>query len=160
MLHRSGLPCRCPKRPCGPRLEQPSNQDSENPDECRNGISIPVGPLIHRCADGEHGEPEQKHRRISGGEPHAALTESIGDRECHEQHRGHGGEQGQLHHRGLVPEGVQDPRVLRPRPPNEEQDQQPADEAFDGRVGSKQRSHLRDREHEDKVEEEFERGDS
>ncbi|MGB5186057.1 MAG: hypothetical protein WBO84_02885 [Acidimicrobiia bacterium] len=115
-------------------LDEASDQDSENADECRDGIPIAVGPLVPWCADGEHGEPEEEHGRVPGGKPHTALSESIGDGESHEQHCCHGGQQGELHHRGLVPEGVQDPCVLRPRPPDEEQDEQPTDQALEGWV--------------------------
>ena len=65
-------------------LEDATHEDGQDTDDRWDGVAIPVGPLVGRCADCEHSEPEKENRRVPDGEPHAALTQSIGVCECHE----------------------------------------------------------------------------
>jgi len=57
-------------------------------------------------------------------------------------------------------EGVREPGVTRPRPPDRREDQQPATEAAPGEVARHELGDLGDREHDDEVEEQLERRDA
>ena len=80
---------------------------------------------------------------------HSAATSSAG----------HRAEDRQPHDALLGVDDAGQPRVADPRPPQHAEDQQPAGHALPGRVVGHQRRALRQREHEDEVEEQLERGD-
>ena len=97
--------------------------------------------------------------RVCAREDEGVVAEDVRHRNGGDQHRAHRGEHRDPHRAFLRVDRVRQPRVRGPRPPEHSQHQQPLDDARPGRVLDDQARHLRDRKHEDEVEEELERRD-
>ena len=115
--------------------------------------------------DDVHAEVGEAHGGVAGGEHERAeettrlVLERLGDREGDDEERAH-----RDHHRQaqqpLVGLGlVAEPGVRRPAEPQQRHQHEPPTEPARGRVVGHQLGHLGDREDEDQVEEQLQRGD-
>ncbi len=108
---------------------------------------------------GVDGEVDHPHRQVGDAEDHRVLAERLRHRERGDQHRAHRAEQRDPGDSVVGVQGVGEPGVAGPRPPDHGQHQHPLAEALPRRVGGHQAGDLGEREYEDEVEEELEWGD-
>jgi len=92
---------------------------------------------------------------IGDAERHPVTAEGARRCEGHDEHRRDRGEHGQPGGAFLGIEGIRQPRVCGPGPPEHAEEQQAAEETTPRRAVREESRHLRDREHEDEIEEEL-----
>ena len=97
---------------------------------------------------------------VGAREEERVVAEDVRDRQRRDQHRRHGPEHHDPDEALFRIDRVRQPGVRGPRPPEHTQHDQSLGEPCPGRVGDHEAGHLRDREHEDQVEEELERRDA
>jgi hypothetical protein len=102
---------------------------------------------------------EKTDDQVRDSEQHGVRVERLGDGERNDKHCSHGREHACAHNSFLGLERVRQPGVTRPRPPERGQDEQSAAEPVPRWVIGHEPGDLRDREDEDEIEEELERGD-
>ena len=102
-----------------------------------------------------HDSDDQKR----DAEDDTVAAERLRYRERGDEHPRHRDQQRPEH--PVVPgvEAVRQPRIRRPRPPKHSQDQEPLTDSVPGRVVQEHERHLREREDEDEIEEQLDRGD-
>jgi hypothetical protein len=103
-----------------------------------------------------HGDDDDE----ASAEEHAVVAKHTRHRECREEHRDQRDEQCGADEALLGIDGVRQPGVGRPRPPERTQHEHAATDSHERRVVGKQRCYLREREHDDQVEEELSRRDA
>jgi len=103
-----------------------------------------------------HGDDDEE----CGSEEQAVIAEHTGHRERRKKHRNQGDEKCGADEALLGVDGVRQPGVGRPRPPERAEHEHAATDPRERRVVSEQGRHLREREHEDEVEEELSRRDA
>ena len=102
---------------------------------------------------------ERDDGQVAEAERDASVLEHRGDRERHEQESGHAAEEQQPVPEDVERDGVRQPDVAVVDPPDDREQQDDLRETRPGRIVRQQPSELREREDEDEVEEELERGD-
>jgi hypothetical protein len=102
---------------------------------------------------------QQPDEQIRGAEEHGVVSERAGDGEGSAEHRAHCAENRQPDAAFVDVRRARQPGVGNPRPPERGEDEQSAQDSTPRRVVREQARDLRDREDEDQVEEELERGD-
>ena len=100
------------------------------------------------------------YEEVGAAEEQGVGAEGIGHRERDDHHRRHHREHRDPGRALLGVDRVGEPRVGRPRPPHDPQHEQPAPQAAPCRIGRHHRRDLGEREDEDQVEEQLERGDA
>jgi hypothetical protein len=134
---------------CGQdRRGEPSDRSFEvrvGAGACDGRVAADVQRADHEVRDAEH---------------QAVAPERVRHRQRGDEHRRHRAQQDHPHEPLVGPRGVAEPRVARPREPQRGEDRQPLDEPRPRRVGRHEPAHLRDREHEDQIEEQLERRDA
>ena len=114
------------------------------------------------------GRCEQRWRRGRGGargrrgtrtRTRRVVSERAGHRQGDAEHRPHGGEHDQPDAALIDVQRAGQPGIAAPRPPDRRQHEHPPKHSAPRRVIGEQARDLRDREHEDQVEEQLERGD-
>ena len=105
--------------------------------------------------DGEQHEMEYSHDEIRDAEEHPITAEGAPRCEGHDQHRRDRGEHRQSDGTFLGVEGIRQPSIRRPQPPEHAEQQQSPQETAPRRVVREEARHLRDGEDEDEVEEQF-----
>ena len=117
-------------------------------------IAVPAaGEGVER--DVHRGDDEE-----GGAEEHAVVVEHARHHERRDEHRDQRDEQRGADDAVLGVDGVRQPGVGRPRPPERGQHEHAAADPGERRVVGEQRRDLREREHEDEVEEELPRRDA
>ncbi len=133
------------------RPEQRPRRKSEH--RAEEVASPPAGKgverQVHRTDDEE-----------GGAEEDAVVVEHTGHRQCRDEHRDQRHEQRGADEGLLGVDGVRQPGVGGPGPPERREHEHAATDSGERRVSSEQRRDLREREHEDEVEEELSRGDA
>jgi hypothetical protein len=99
------------------------------------------------------------NEQVGDAEEHSVVSEDARDGQGDEEHPAHRCEHQQADTALVHVQCAGQPGVGGPGPPERGQDEHPSQEAAPGRVVREQSRHLRDREDEDQVEEELERGD-
>ena len=102
---------------------------------------------------------QQADKEVRDAEEHGVVAERARDGEGGAEHRAHRAENRQPDATFVDVRRARQPGVGSPRPPERGEDEQPAQHSTPRRVVHEQARDLRDREHEDQVEEELERGD-
>jgi hypothetical protein len=97
---------------------------------------------------------------IGDAEGHRLSAERSRHGERHHEHRPDRGEDREPNGAFLGVEGVRQPRVRAPGPPQRAEEQQAPHEATPRRIAEEEARHLRDGEDEDEIEEEFQRRDA
>jgi hypothetical protein len=108
------------------------------------------------------GDPEQRrvqhpHGEVRAAPEHAVVLERPRRGERDDQERAHRQEHDHARPAQLGVDGGRQPRVAAPPPPQDREDHQAAGHARERRVVGHERGDLRQREHEDEVEEQLER---
>ena len=148
-----------------PDLHRPINeagdQQQRRPDDGAGREPEDGGEQLRIVATGDREEDDMENAddEIRDGEDQGLFPERHRRRQGHDQHRGRRGEHGQAYGALFGVEGVGQPGIGRPGPPQRGQQQPAPQEAFPGLVRGKESGHLGDREDEDEVEEQLERGD-
>ena len=124
--------------------------------------------------DGVHADPRARprrrdpqenrladlHRGVGDGEPQSAPVERRGDRRRQHEPAEHHREQQQPDRRLFRIEPVGDPGGEDPHPPHREKQQRDLQRTERGKMGEQRVRYLRDRKHEDEIEEQFRIGDA
>jgi hypothetical protein len=105
----------------------------------------------------EERDVHEAHDQERNPEEDAMRTECVGNNQRSDEHRGDRNQHRPTHDSLVRIDGVRQPRVARPCPPECGEDQQAVAEPAPRRVVRHQRRDLREREHEDQVEEQLER---
>ena len=122
----------------------------------RQQVSVAARPRSERVQREMHDVHDQK----GNAEHDPVPAERVGDGQCGDEHRGHRNQDRAPHRFLFGIDSVGQPGVGRPGPPERRQDQKAVPEPAPGRIIREDRRHLGEREDEDEVEEELERGDS
>jgi hypothetical protein len=124
--------------------------------------SLPARPGSARAGVRRVERQEQKaadlDRDVRAREQKAVLPERFGDGDCHREAREHHREQKEAHRDRVRVDLARDPRRVVPRPPDDEEREQRVAGSGPAQVVEQQLRELRDREDEDEVVEELERG--
>ena len=132
------------------RAEEAPGNDAQDRDE-----EFGFGTGRERVQRKVHDRHDQKCHT----EEDAVVTERLGHGERGDEHRGHGHQHGGQHCVSARIDGVRQPGIRRPRPPDRGEDQQPRPEPRPGRVLRDHGCRLCEREDEDEIEVELERRD-
>ena len=100
------------------------------------------------------------HDQEGHSEQDAVTAERVRDGERGDEHRRHRNQHRPPHRSDTGIDGVRQPGVGRPRPPEHAENQQTVPEPTPRRIIRQQRRDLREREHEHEIEEELERRDA
>ena len=109
--------------------------------------------------DGGEDEMKEPDEEVGDAEQHGVVSEGARHRQADAEHRPHRGEHRQPDAALVDVQCARQPRVQGPCPPERREDEHPAEHSTPGRVVREQARDLGDREHEDQIEEQFERGD-
>ena len=109
----------------------------------------------HVGADVQH-----PHDRVGDAEGQRVMAERVRHGDRHDEHPARGGEERDAKQPFVGPRRVAQPGKRRPRPPDHDEDRHALEQAHPVRVGGDEAGDLRDREDEDEVEEELQRGDA
>ena len=124
----------------------------------RTGAARPAVGIVAND-DGGQDEVEQAHEEVRNAEQHGVVSERAWHRQGDAEHRGHRGEHRQADATLVDIHRARQPRVDAPRPPERREHEHSAEDSTPRRVVREHDRDLGDREHEDQVEEELERGD-
>jgi hypothetical protein len=148
---------RTPRRQLWDALEEARHQDQDRADG--RGRHDPGDGAkqvaIASTGDGVQDEMQGAHDEVRDAEGHAVGAEGVRRRERNDEHRGHGAEHGEPDGPLFRVEGVGQPRVRSPRPPQRTKQQQAAEEPTPGRAIGEEPRDLRDREDDDQIEEQL-----
>ena len=109
--------------------------------------------------DGRENEMKEADEEVGEAEQHSVVSESARHRQGDAEHRRHRGKHRQSDAALVDVQRARQPCVTGPRPPDRRKDEHPVEHSAPSRVVREQARDLRDREHEDEVEEELERRD-
>ena len=127
----------------------PSERRASHPQHSRQQIRL--GPPCHRKQPDEHDQHDQKRQ----SENEAMSAEGFRDCERGDKQRRGCDKHHRQHDPVIRVDRVRQPRIARPRPPQDRHNEQPATEPTPRRIIHQQGRHLREREHEHEVEEEL-----
>ena len=141
---------------------EPGDDDQHGPDrrpDRKAEDAAQHGAVASRGED-EEDDVEQAHGEVGDAEEDTVVPEGVRHRKGDDEQRSHRAEDRQPHGALVRVDIVRQPGVAGPGPPERAEHEQSPPDAGPGRVAREHRRHLRDREHEDEVEEELERGDT
>ena len=146
--------------PCVP-VEKAGEQDERGAEHRRRREPenrAEAGGIVAGDGAGED-EMEEADDEVRDAEEDCVVSEGPRHRQADEEHRARRSEHHEPDAALVDVRRARQPRVDAPRPPERREDEHPADDSVPRRIVRQLARHLRDREHEDEVEEELERGD-
>ena len=115
---------------------------------------------VASAGDGVQHQMRDPNHRVGARKEERVVAEDVRHRQRCDQHRPHRPEHRDPDDALLGVDRVRQPGVRGPGPPEHAEHEQALSQTCPGRVGDHEPRHLRDREDEDQVEEELERGDA
>ena len=142
-------------------VHEPGDHEQERADDRGRGEAHECTPSIGvvTADDGRKDEVQQANEQVRAAEEHGVVAEGARHGEGGAEHRAHRTENRQPYATFVDVRRTRQPGVGNPRPPERGEHEQPAQHPTPRRVMREQARDLRDREHEDQVEEELERRD-
>jgi hypothetical protein len=137
------------------------SRDQQSDAQCRaGGEAVDRTPQRRLVAagDGEQRDLGGPNGAIGAGEQHGLVAECLRHAQRHHQQCGHRTEDREANDALLWVDHAREPGVADPRPPEQGEHEQSLPELGPGRICGHQRRALRDRQDEDQVEEQLERG--
>ena len=131
----------------------PGEGRGRSPQDRRQQVSIAA------CSERVQREMHDVHDQEGHPEHDTVTAERVGDGQRGDEHRRHRNQHRPPHRAHAGIDGVGQPGVGRPRPPERGEDQETVPEASPRRIVRQDRRDLREREDEDEVEEQLERRD-
>ncbi len=151
-----------PERRLRRSVQRRGDEQEDDRDERARGEARDRGEEVAVASPGDGVEREVRdtHDRVRAREDERVVAEHVRDGERRHEHRDHGAEHHDPDLALLGIDGVRQPGVGGPRPPEDAEHDEALREPGPGRVAADQRGDLREREDEDEVEEELERSDT
>ena len=131
----------------------PGERRWRDPQDRRQQVSIAA------CCERVEREVHDGHDQERHAEHDPVTAERVGDRQCGHEHRRHRNQHRSPHSAFTGIDGVGQPGVGRPRPPERAEDEETVPEPSPRRIIRQDGRDLREREDEDEVEEKLERSD-
>ena len=151
-----------PDRRPPPPLEEGAGDQQAHPERGahRQSIDRPAKARVIAARESEHPDLPEADGAVGDRELEREVPECRRHADRDDQQGDHRAEDHHPHLHVLRVDDAGQPRVADPRPPQQRQDQQPLADALPGGVVGHQLRALRDREHEDEVEEQLQRADA
>ena len=142
------------------RRAREDDQPGAGDQRARRARARPSQRRVAARGEREQRRVQQPHGEVAQPPQHAVVAERARRGERDHQHRGHRREHHEPRQQQLRVDGARQPRVARPRPPDDREHHEPAAQLRERRVLGQERRDLRQREHEHEVEEQLQRRDA